>query len=52
MVNQAFPEDELLKKAQSEVNEDPKRRQADIEFIRDWINKQPHLNARTGILLN
>lgn len=35
----------LLKKAQKEINEDPKRVDADIEALKNWLDKQPHLNS-------
>ncbi|XP_047516143.1 uncharacterized protein LOC125056869 [Pieris napi] len=38
---------ELAEKARLELNEDPKRIQSDIEHIKEWIAKQPHLRART-----
>ncbi|KAB7496406.1 Clavesin-2 [Armadillidium nasatum] len=38
---------ELLEQAQRELNEDPKRVREDIEHIRQWIKKQPHLHIRT-----
>lgn len=37
---------ELQKQAKDELNEDPERRQQDIETIRKWLKKQPHINAR------
>ncbi|XP_050697212.1 alpha-tocopherol transfer protein-like isoform X6 [Eriocheir sinensis] len=37
---------ELLQRAKDEINEDPDRREADIEHIRDWLRHQPHINAR------
>ncbi|KAG0725935.1 Retinol-binding protein pinta [Chionoecetes opilio] len=37
---------ELLQRAKDEINEDPERRAADIEHIRDWLKHQPHINAR------
>ena len=39
---------ELQKQAKDELNEDPARRQQDIETIRKWLKKQPHINARMG----
>lgn len=39
---------ELLQRAKDELNEDPDRREADIEHIRDWLRHQPHINARMG----
>ncbi|XP_065367112.1 alpha-tocopherol transfer protein-like [Calliphora vicina] len=37
----------LQKVAIEELNEDPKRLEADIESLKTWIKQQPHLNART-----
>lgn len=36
---------ELLQQAMEKVNEDPKRREADVQAIRDWLKKQPHIIA-------
>uniref|UniRef100_A0A0A1WVX5 Alpha-tocopherol transfer protein-like n=1 Tax=Zeugodacus cucurbitae TaxID=28588 RepID=A0A0A1WVX5_ZEUCU len=38
---------ELAKRAQEELGEVPERIDADIQQLRDWILKQPHLTART-----
>jgi len=38
---------ELQKKAEEELNEKPSRRQDDIDAIRKWLIKQPHITART-----
>lgn len=35
--------DELAKMAKSELNEVPSRIKEDIQQIRNWISKQPHL---------
>ena len=40
---------ELQEIARKELHEDPSRREKDIEHIRDWLKKQPHITARTGI---
>lgn len=38
---------ELAEKAQQELNEVPSRIPEDLQALRDWIAKQPHLRART-----
>ncbi|XP_059059455.1 alpha-tocopherol transfer protein-like [Achroia grisella] len=38
---------ELAEKARVELNEDPKRLAEDLQHLKDWIAKQPHLRART-----
>lgn len=38
---------ELAAKAAKELNEVPSRLPEDVKALRDWINKQPHLRART-----
>lgn len=37
---------ELQKKAIEELNEDPHRIPADLEALREWIRKTPHLTSR------
>lgn len=37
----------LQKIAIEELNEVPSRIEKDLEALKEWINKQPHLNART-----
>lgn len=43
---------ELAKKAREELNEDAKTIESDLRSIKDWLSKQPHLRARTGIVMN
>ncbi|KAK5646480.1 hypothetical protein RI129_004944 [Pyrocoelia pectoralis] len=38
---------ELQKLAESELNEVPGRIYEDINHLKEWLNKQPHINART-----
>jgi len=39
--------EELLEKAKKELNEDPARREDDIEALRQWMLKQRYINGRT-----
>lgn len=39
---------ELEEKARKELNEDPKRIANDLQHMKDWISKQPHLRVRLG----
>lgn len=38
---------ELMNVAKEELNEDPERMEEYVEALRDWIEKTPHLRART-----
>ncbi|KAL4715096.1 hypothetical protein ACJJTC_012143 [Scirpophaga incertulas] len=37
---------ELAEKARKELSEDPKRLEDSLQHLKQWIDKQPHLNAR------
>ncbi|XP_061707839.1 uncharacterized protein LOC133518224 [Cydia pomonella] len=37
----------LAKIAKDELSENPKRLQEDVQHLKEWITKQPHLKART-----
>jgi len=39
---------ELALKAKKELNEVPERIQEDLDVIRAWLAKQPHIKSRTG----
>lgn len=41
---------ELAEIARLELYEEPNRVSNDIQHIKDWLAKQPHLRARTGKL--
>ncbi len=49
-IGKVFSPEELETMAKERLNEDPKRREADIKSIQDWLSKQPHLkdNCRKG----
>lgn len=38
----------LAERAKNELNEDPNRLKHNLQSLKDWIAKQPHLRARTG----
>merc|ERR1719209_1000309 len=38
---------EMVHRAKEELNEDPVRREQDLQALRDWLTKQPHIRART-----
>lgn len=40
----------LRKKAEVELNENPSRVSEDIEHLKSWLAKQPHLRAKEGQL--
>ncbi|XP_013412324.1 alpha-tocopherol transfer protein-like [Lingula anatina] len=40
-------DDDSLKKAAKELNEDSKQRASQIDSLRTWVKKQPHLTSRT-----
>lgn len=42
---------ELEQKARLELNETPKKLEEGIHHLKEWIAKQPHLRARTGIIM-
>lgn len=46
MVNIRPLNPELQKKANEELNEEPKRIQKDLEALREWIKKSPHITSR------
>ncbi|CAH0726591.1 unnamed protein product, partial [Brenthis ino] len=45
MIRELSPE--LAKIAKDELNENPKQIKADLQNLKEWISKQPHLKART-----
>lgn len=40
---------ELAEKARVELNEDPTKLVDSLQHLKEWLSKQPHLRARTGI---
>ena len=38
----------MLKMAMEELNEVPKERISAVETLREWVEKQPHLNFTAG----
>lgn len=46
MIRELTPE--LAEIAKRELNEKPNQIKDDIQHLKDWIMKQPHLKARTG----
>jgi hypothetical protein len=43
-------DEKSLKKAETELNEDPKNRLGAVETFRQWIEQQPHICCPTGEL--
>ena len=37
-----------LKKAKDELNEDPKQRLGAVQSLREWVQREPWINAPTG----
>lgn len=48
MVRELPPD--LAKIAKDELNEKPNLTNNDVQHLKEWISKQPHLRARTGKL--
>ncbi|XP_059608766.1 retinol-binding protein pinta-like [Phlebotomus argentipes] len=48
MINIRPISSELAKVAKEEINEVPERISEDLEALKEWIRKQPHLRARTS----
>lgn len=42
------PTDEMSKLIQMELNENPATRDKDLEIIKEWLAKQPHLPKFNG----
>lgn len=47
-VRQLSPE--LAHVAKTELNENPAKISEDVEYLRKWLQIQPHIFGRTGIL--
>ncbi len=41
-------DENTLKRAKEELNEDEIQRASQIETLRQWVKSQPHLRSRTG----
>lgn len=41
---------ELEHVAKTELNENPAKISEDVEYLRKWLQMQPHIFGRTGIL--
>lgn len=46
MIRELSPE--LAKIAAEELNEKPGQIKDDVQYLKEWLAKQPHLKARTG----
>lgn len=42
------PADDMLKQIRAELNENVATRDKDLEIIKEWLTKQPHLPAFDG----
>lgn len=42
---------ELANVAKTELNESPPKIGEDVEYLRGWLQKQPHIFGRSGMLL-
>lgn len=41
-----------IKKAQKELNEEPKERSGAVQALREWIEREPWITSPTGKLLS